>query len=65
MILDTVTEELDRMAAGAAAADAIELPPDATSLDFLQAIYRDPRQPIQRRMRAALGALPLRFQGLQ
>jgi hypothetical protein len=38
--------------------DAIELPEGATSLDFLQAIYRDPRQPIQRRMRAAVAALP-------
>jgi hypothetical protein len=27
-------------------------------LDFLQAIYRDPTQPIQRRLRAASAALP-------
>ena len=29
-----------------------------TSLDFLQAIYRDGYQPISRRMRAAIEALP-------
>jgi hypothetical protein len=38
--------------------DAIELPPGATSLDLLQAIYRDHRQPMIRRMRAAIAALP-------
>jgi hypothetical protein len=38
--------------------DAIELPEGATSLDFLRAVYRDPRQPMSRRMRAAVAALP-------
>jgi hypothetical protein len=38
--------------------DAIELPEGASSLDFLRAIYRDPRQPMTRRMRAAVAALP-------
>src|SRR5262249_33788344 len=36
----------------------IQLSTDASSLDFLQAIYRDPNQPMQRRMRAAMAALP-------
>jgi hypothetical protein len=36
----------------------IQLSTNSTSLDFLQAIYRDPNQPIQRRMRAASAALP-------
>lgn len=36
----------------------IQLSTNATSLDFLQLIYRDPDQPIQRRMRAAQAALP-------
>jgi hypothetical protein len=36
----------------------IQLSTNATSLDFLQAIYRDPTQPVQRRMRAASAALP-------
>jgi hypothetical protein len=33
--------------------DEIELADDATSLDFMQAIYRDPTQPMTRRIRAA------------
>jgi hypothetical protein len=36
----------------------IQLSTNATSLEFLQAIYRDPTQPIQRRMKAAGMALP-------
>lgn len=35
-----------------------ELAPGATSLDFLQKIYRSSTQPIARRMRAAIAALP-------
>jgi hypothetical protein len=30
----------------------------ATSLDLMQAVYRDSRQPMQRRLRAAVAALP-------
>ena len=36
----------------------IQLSTDATSLDLLQAIYRDNRQPLQRRMRAAIACHP-------
>jgi hypothetical protein len=36
----------------------VQLSTNGTSLDLLQAIYRDPRQPIQRRMKAAEAALP-------
>jgi hypothetical protein len=36
----------------------IQVSTNATSLEFLQAIYRDPMQPVQRRMRAASAALP-------
>ena len=32
--------------------------PSHSSLDFLQSVYRDPCQPISRRMRAAVAALP-------
>jgi hypothetical protein len=40
-----------------AEAELIELGPGETSLDLLQKIYRSPRQPIARRMRAAMAAL--------
>jgi hypothetical protein len=38
--------------------DEVPLPEGATSLDFMQAVYRDPAQPTTRRMRAAVAALP-------
>jgi hypothetical protein len=37
---------------------APEPPFDGSSLDFLQATYRDPYQPPARRLRAAIAALP-------
>jgi hypothetical protein len=36
----------------------IELAPNASPLDFLCAVYRDPHQPMPRRMKAAEAALP-------
>jgi hypothetical protein len=38
--------------------EEILLPPGATSLDFLQAVYRDPRQLMARRLWAATAAIP-------
>jgi hypothetical protein len=38
--------------------DEVAVADDASSLDFLTAIYRDPRQPMPRRMRAAIEAAP-------
>jgi hypothetical protein len=38
--------------------ELIELDPGQTSLDLLQRIYRSVKQPITRRMRAAIEALP-------
>jgi hypothetical protein len=35
-----------------------DVPPDATPSDFLCAVYRDPYQPMPRRMKAAEAALP-------
>jgi hypothetical protein len=50
-MLDTVDAGLARVRAEAE--DEIPLPEGATSLHFMQAIYRDPRQPMTRRMKAA------------
>jgi hypothetical protein len=36
----------------------VEVPANATSLDFFRAVYRDARQPMPRRMKAAEAALP-------
>jgi hypothetical protein len=36
----------------------IQLSTNATSLDFFQAIYRDPKQPLNTRIRAAQAAIP-------
>jgi hypothetical protein len=38
--------------------EAVELAPHETSLDFLQKVYRSVKQPISRRLRAAIEALP-------
>jgi hypothetical protein len=38
--------------------NAVELPSNASPLDFLCAIYRDPGQPMQRRLSAAIAAAP-------
>jgi hypothetical protein len=51
---ETIYQILDRIEA----VPEIEVVPDISSLDFLRAIYRDPNQPMQRRMRAAIAALP-------
>jgi hypothetical protein len=37
---------------------SIEVPPGASSLAFLQAVYRSTEQPMVRRMKAAIAALP-------
>ena len=34
--------------------DAIEVPADASPLDFMQAVYRSPSQPMHRRLKAAI-----------
>jgi hypothetical protein len=38
--------------------EVVELAPGETSLDFLQRVYRSVTQPMSRRMRAAIEALP-------
>jgi hypothetical protein len=38
--------------------EGLEVPPNAAPVEFLMAIYRDCRQPMHRRMRAAIEAAP-------
>lgn len=54
---ETVYQVLDRIEA-AAMCDEVEVAPTATPLEFLQAIYRDANQPMQRRIKAAIEAAP-------
>jgi hypothetical protein len=49
--LTVVAEIIDR-------GDEITMPAAGSSLNFLQAVYRDRCQPMHRRMRAAIAALP-------
>jgi hypothetical protein len=51
-MLNTVDAALSRFD------DEIDLSPGETSLSFLQKIYRSPAQPMSRRLRAAMAALP-------
>ena len=55
-MLDTVDAALSPFANDEP--ELIELGPDEASLSFLQRIYRSPKQPMSRRMRAAIEALP-------
>jgi hypothetical protein len=55
-MLDTVDAALARVAA--AQGDEIGVGPEASSLEVMQAIYRNLAQPTSRRMRAAMAALP-------
>jgi hypothetical protein len=52
---ETIYQTLDRIEAQP---DVVALPPDASSLDFLRTVYRDPRHPLSVRMRAAIAAAP-------
>ena len=38
----------------------LQVPPDIEPVEFLMAIYRDPRQPMNRRMKAAIEAAQYR-----
>lgn len=51
---ETLYQLLDRIDA----TPELALPPNASPLDFLFQVYRDPLQPMSRRMQAAIEALP-------
>jgi len=53
-MLDTVEAALSRFTDEP---ELIELSPGETSLDFLQKVYRSTKQPMSRRMRAAIEAM--------
>jgi hypothetical protein len=59
---DTVGEDLRRLEE---AEEQIQLAPQETSLDFLRKVYRSVRQPMSRRMRAAIEALQHEHSRLQ
>jgi hypothetical protein len=40
--------------------EGLQVPPDIEPVEFLMAIYRDPRQPMNRRMKAAIEAAQYR-----
>lgn len=54
---ERLNEVLDRIE-GQLQSDEVAVGDNASPLDFLTAVYRDPRQPISRRMRAAIEAAP-------
>ena len=54
-MLDTVDAALSRFADEP---EVIELAPGETSLSFLQKVYRSTKQPMSRRLRAAIEAMP-------
>jgi hypothetical protein len=54
---ETIHNVLDRIEAAA----VTEVEPEATSLDLLQAVYRNPDVPLSVRMRAAGMAIPYEF----
>jgi hypothetical protein len=44
--------------------EGLQVPSDIEPVEFLMAIYRDPRQPMNRRMKAAIEAAQSRLAGL-
>jgi hypothetical protein len=49
---------LGQLVSRQADSESVELPEEASPLDFLTAVYRSPQQPIGRRLNAAIAAAP-------
>ena len=57
-MLDSVNDALRKVQEAVEEAELLTVAEDASPLDFLCAVYRDVRQPMNRRMRAAEAAAP-------
>ena len=55
---ETIYEVLDRIETDD---EVLAIGPGGTSLEFLQAVYRHPAQPLSRRIRCAVAALPFEY----
>jgi hypothetical protein len=58
MEADNTLKLIEAQRRGVDELDGVSVPPDATPLEFLKAVYQSATQPMSRRMRAAIEAAP-------